>query len=292
MGSLAARGPRLDASRPARRDIGLQELEHQVPTAGVEQILHRTRCETPSDAPRPRPLPASVRQVRALPLGAFTSFLQQLATELQGLLGAVQASEDQAFEVLLDRVLERRALGEHGQHQPWGAHPAHPNEPSAELSAGAAARRMRCPVFNGLAFGTVRANGVGWLIAMLNLLRYNRFAAVTAILALCTGLWLFCPCPASAMGTAPANGSAQVSHDPHACCKTKPGLRAAATSCCPDEVVRSASVLISSPDTGSILTPPAATDVVDAPSIDHAVPMAPAIGAVSFRPPLLVVLRI
>jgi hypothetical protein len=121
---------------------------------------------------------------------------------------------------------------------------------------------------------------------MLSFLRDNGFVAFTAILA-SAGVWLICPCPPGDMGTASANGSAQVSHDPHACCKTKPGLNAAAMSCCPSEPVRDALVVVS-----SSMTPPAATEVADAPSIEHAVPIAPAIGAVSFRPPLPVVLRV
>jgi hypothetical protein len=125
---------------------------------------------------------------------------------------------------------------------------------------------------------------------MLSFLRGNRFAASTAILAF-AGVWLFCPCPAGEMGTASANGSAQIDHDPHACCETKPDLPSAAMSCCADDAVRGASAVISS-NTGSSTTMPATTGVVDARTIDHAVPMVRAIGAVSFRAPLLVVLRI
>lgn len=130
------------------------------------------------------------------------------------------------------------------------------------------------------------------LITMLTPFRRSRSAVSTAILALFAGLWLHCPCEPRAPGAAPANDSAATRHDPHACCKTKTGLRAPSTSCCARTTLRSDSLVIFSSDTEPTLAPPTAVTIMGDPRAAFALPVASANAVDSRRPPLLVALRL
>lgn len=124
---------------------------------------------------------------------------------------------------------------------------------------------------------------------MLSVLRHSRYTAIAAMVAVLAGLWLFCPCPPEAMVPAEAHGPT-VGDDPHACCKTKPGIQAAG-SCCPDDARVSRTMALPAGDAAPT-GPPPATRVLGAPALTQGIRTPVEAPAGSFRPPRQDVLRI